>query len=121
MNERVIQMLAEGTVDTVYMTLVSTLFGYIIGLPVGVILTVSDKDGIKPNAVLYRILDVIINIMRSIPSFPDSADPSDPLYKVSRRQELRDDRDDRSADDLCGALHRPYGGILPEGSQSGRD
>ena len=67
MNERVIQMLAEGTVDTVYMTLVSTLFGYIIGLPVGVILTVSDKDGIKPNAVLYRILDVIINIMRSIP------------------------------------------------------
>ena len=67
MNERVIQMRAEGTVDTVYMTLVSTLFGYIIGLPVGVILTVSDKDGIKPNAVLYRILDVIINIMRSIP------------------------------------------------------
>ena len=67
MNERVIQMLVDGTIDTVYMTLVSTLFGYIIGLPVGVILTVSDKDGIKPNAVLYRILDVIINIMRSVP------------------------------------------------------
>ena len=67
MNERVIQMLVDGTIDTVYMTLVSTLFGYIIGLPVGVILTVSDKDGIKPNAILYRILDVIINIMRSVP------------------------------------------------------
>ena len=33
----------------------------------GIILTVSDKDGIKPNAVLYKILDVIANIVRSVP------------------------------------------------------
>ena len=38
-----------------------------IGLPVGILLTVTDKDGIRPNAFIYRILDVIINIMRSIP------------------------------------------------------
>ena len=62
-----IKMLLEGTRDTLYMTLVSTLFGYVIGLPVGILLTISDKDGIKPNAVLYRILDIIVNIMRSIP------------------------------------------------------
>ena len=41
--------------------------GYVIGLPMGVLLAVSDKDGLKPNRVLYRILDVIANIVRSIP------------------------------------------------------
>ena len=62
-----ITMLLEGTRDTLYMTLVSTLFGYVLGLPVGILLTISDKEGIKPNSILYRILDVIVNIMRSIP------------------------------------------------------
>ena len=62
-----VTMLLEGTRDTLYMTLVSTLFGYIIGLPVGILLTISDKEGIRPNRVLYRVLDVIVNIMRSIP------------------------------------------------------
>jgi D-methionine transport system permease protein len=60
-------LLAGGLRETVYMTLVSTFLGYVIGLPVGILLTVTDKDGIKPNAFIYRILDVIINIMRSIP------------------------------------------------------
>ena len=62
-----VKMLLEGTRDTLYMTLVSTFFGYVIGLPVGILLTISDKDGIKPNRVVYRVLDVIVNIMRSIP------------------------------------------------------
>ncbi len=51
----------------IYMTLVSTLFGYLIGLPLGIILTVTDKDGISPHSVIYRIIDVVTNIMRSIP------------------------------------------------------
>ena len=50
-----------------YMTLVSTLFGYLIGLPLGIILTVTDKDGVSPHPVIYRIIDVVTNIMRSIP------------------------------------------------------
>lgn len=60
-------MLLEGVRDTVYMTLVSTLIGYVIGLPMGVVLAVTDKDGIKPNRIIYRILDVIANVIRSIP------------------------------------------------------
>ena len=60
-------MILKGIQETVYMTLLSTLMGYIIGLPMGVLLAVSDKDGLKPNWVLYRILDVISNIVRSIP------------------------------------------------------
>lgn len=65
-NEIVI-MLLEGIRDTVYMTVVSTFFGYVIGLPMGIALAVTDKDGLKPNAAIYRVLDVISNIVRSIP------------------------------------------------------
>ena len=67
MDPKLIQMLVDGTRDTLYMTLASVLFGYVIGLPVGILLTVTDKEGIRPNAVIYRILDIIVNIMRSIP------------------------------------------------------
>lgn len=66
-DRQIVMMLLEGVRDTVYMTLVSTLLGYVIGLPMGVILAVSDKDGIRPNPVIYRILDVISNVVRSIP------------------------------------------------------
>ena len=65
-NEIVI-MLLEGIRDTVYMTVASTFFGYVIGLPMGIALTVTDKDGLKPNAAIYRVLDVISNVVRSIP------------------------------------------------------
>ena len=67
MDPKLVQMLIDGTRDTLYMTLVATLFGYVIGLPVGILLTVTDKEGIHPNAIVYRILDFIVNIMRSIP------------------------------------------------------
>ena len=67
MDSKTVMLLAEGLRETVYMTLVSTLIGYLIGLPIGILLTVTDKVGIRPNAFFYRIMDVIINIMRSIP------------------------------------------------------
>ena len=60
-------MLAEGTADTLYMTLLSTLFGYILGLPMGILLAVTDKEGICPNSFIYKILDFIVNLIRSIP------------------------------------------------------
>ncbi len=61
------QMILVGIWETVYMTLVSTLFGYVIGLPWGVILAITDQDGIKPNKAVYRVLDFVANIMRSVP------------------------------------------------------
>lgn len=67
MSAQEIQMILEGIRDTLYMTIVSTLFGYVIGLPWGIALTVTGKDGLRPNNIIYRILDVITNIMRSIP------------------------------------------------------
>lgn len=67
MNAQLWKLLATDTGATIYMTLVSTLFGYLIGLPLGIILTVTDKDGVSPHPVIYRIIDVVTNIMRSIP------------------------------------------------------
>ena len=60
-------MLAEGTLDTLRMVLISTALGYLIGLPLGVLLTITNKDGISPHPVLYRVLDLIINVTRSVP------------------------------------------------------
>ena len=60
-------MIIAGVGETLYMTLFSTFFGYVFGMPLGILLKVSDKEGLRPNAVLYKILDVIANIFRSIP------------------------------------------------------
>ncbi len=66
-SEAVTKMIIEGVGETLYMTLVSTLFGYLFGLPLGICLAVTDKDGLRPNAPVYKILDVLTNIFRSIP------------------------------------------------------
>lgn len=66
-DSQIIRMLLEGIRDTVYMTLGSTLLGYVLGLPMGIVLTVTDKDGIRPNKVVYRMFDFISNVVRSVP------------------------------------------------------
>ena len=66
-NEQTIQMILGGIRDTLYMTVFSTLFGYILGLPMGIVLTVTDKNGLRPNKFIYSIFDVISNVVRSIP------------------------------------------------------
>lgn len=66
-DNEVIMMIVRGIGETLYMTLLSSLLGYILGLPMGIILTVTDKDGIRPNAAVYKVFDVVSNIFRSIP------------------------------------------------------
>lgn len=66
-TKEVVWMILEGIKDTLYMTLVSTLFGYLLGLPMGITLAVTSKGGIKSNPAIYKILDFIANIVRSIP------------------------------------------------------
>ena len=53
--------------ETLYMVAISTLVSYVIGLPLGLLLVVSDKNGIRPIPVLNTVLGVIVNILRSIP------------------------------------------------------
>ena len=67
MSATEIQMIIKGIGETLYMTIISTLIGYVIGLPWGIGLTVTNKDGIHPNTVVFRIIDILANIMRSIP------------------------------------------------------
>ena len=56
------------TWETVYVTLLSTLFSIILGLPLGVLLVVGEKDGVLPlPAWLLQTLNVVINLLRSIP------------------------------------------------------
>lgn len=66
-SNEVTAMIIQGIGETLYMTVVSTLLGYALGLPMGIVLAVTDKDGIRPNAVCYKVLDVLANIVRSIP------------------------------------------------------
>ena len=68
-DHETIMMIVQGVGETLYMTVLSTVLGYLFGLPMGVLLAVSDKEGLKPNAVLYKILDAIANIVRSIIPF----------------------------------------------------
>lgn len=66
-DSTIVQMLLTGILETLYMTLFSTLFSYVIGLPLGILLVISAKDGIRPNAPLYKVLDIIVNVTRSVP------------------------------------------------------
>lgn len=66
-SNEIIGMLVEGTWVTLYMTLTSTFFAYILGLPLGIILVLTRKDGLRPNQFIYKIIDVVVNIVRSVP------------------------------------------------------
>ncbi|AWW27046.1 methionine ABC transporter permease [Acetobacterium carbinolicum] len=60
-------LMVQGTLETLYMTLASTLLAYVIGLPMGVLLVTSDSDGIVPMKWLNKVLNMVVNITRSIP------------------------------------------------------
>ena len=65
--EKLLPLLWEGTLDTLYMTFWSSLIAYVIGLPLGVLLVVTRKDGIMPCPTFNAVLGVVINFLRSIP------------------------------------------------------
>lgn len=57
----------EPLLQTIYMVSLSTIFSLIIGAPLGIILTITDKGHIMENPILNRFLGTIVNIFRSIP------------------------------------------------------
>ncbi len=72
MSELLVKLWETGTIqkgiwETVYMTFISAFFSYLIGLPLGILLSVTAKDGIRPIPWLYRIISIAVNIFRSIP------------------------------------------------------
>jgi D-methionine transport system permease protein len=66
-SQAIIKMIGIGILESLYMTILSSILAYILGLPLGILLVVTDKDGIAPLVVLNRIIGAIVNIFRSIP------------------------------------------------------
>lgn len=66
-KEGMLALVGQGFIETIYMTVISTVLAYIIGLPLGLVLVVTDKDGIHPIPWLNSLLGMIINFFRSIP------------------------------------------------------
>ena len=60
-------VLQKGIWETVYMTVLATLFAYILGLPLGVLLAVTGDGGIRPMPVFNKVLGFLVNIFRSMP------------------------------------------------------
>ena len=66
-SAEMMELFRDGFGESLYMTGCATLFAYVLGLPWGVILAITDKEGICPNRAVYNVLDVITNVLRSIP------------------------------------------------------
>lgn len=62
-----VDVILKGTWQTLYMVFFSTLIAVVVGFIPAVILTLTADDGLKPNKVVYGILDVIVNVFRSFP------------------------------------------------------
>ena len=66
-DSTVVKMIGVGILETLYMTFFSSFLAYLIGLPLGVLLVVTDKAGIAPFVLLNKVLGVIVNLIRSVP------------------------------------------------------
>lgn len=62
-----LEVITQATLETIYMVFFSALLAVIIGLPLGIILFLTRKDGLRENKIVFSVLDVIINIFRSLP------------------------------------------------------
>ena len=62
-----LDVILKGTWQTLYMVFFSTLIAVVLGFIPAVILTLTAEDGLKPNRIVYGILDVIVNVFRSFP------------------------------------------------------
>lgn len=67
LSQAMITELLHGIWETLYMTLTSTVMAYVLGIPVGIILYITDKNGICKNRPVNFILGVIVNVLRSVP------------------------------------------------------
>ena len=67
LSEKMMSMLVDGTVESIYMTIATTLLSYLIGTPLGVLLVVSGKNGIRPMSLTNKVVGAVVNILRSVP------------------------------------------------------
>ena len=66
-NEAMIRLMFAGLWETLQMTLLATLFSYLLGLPLGVWLVVTGKGGVRENPAVNQALGTVVNVLRSVP------------------------------------------------------
>ena len=66
-TDKMLQLVGVGILETFYMTLSATALAYLIGLPLGLVLVISDPAGIHPMPKLNKVLGAIINFLRAAP------------------------------------------------------
>ena len=66
-SPQIMELIQNGIGETLCMVLISTVLSYMIGIPLGIILVVTDKEGIHPIPMLQKILGVALNLLRSVP------------------------------------------------------
>ena len=62
-----INMLVKGIWETIYMVFLSSALSYVVGIPLGIALVVTDREGISPVPLFNKVLGLIINLLRSVP------------------------------------------------------
>lgn len=67
LKQGILELLAYGVLETLYMTVVSTALAYVFGLPLGVLLCVTDENGVFRMPLFNKVLGFIINFLRSVP------------------------------------------------------
>ena len=67
MNPNLMNMVWTALLETLYMTFPASLIAYALGLPLGVLLVITRRDGIKPAPVFNSVLGAIVNLLRSVP------------------------------------------------------
>ena len=67
MDSKIIDIMIQAVGQTVYLVFFSTLFASILGFILGIVVTVTSPKGLKPNKIIYNVLDLIINVLRSFP------------------------------------------------------
>lgn len=61
------ELIGAGLAETLYMTVASTFFACVLGLPLGILLVVTAPGGLKPRPLLFKALDLAVNLLRSVP------------------------------------------------------
>ena len=99
-------MILENTGISIYIVVISTLFSYLFGVPIGIILVVTAADGIRPMPLFNQILGIIVNLLRSVP-FLLMIFMIMPINMLHHRHQLRGKRYDCTADFQRGAFYCP--------------
>ncbi len=112
-------MVVEGIFVTLYMTLATTFMGYVLGLPMGIALVITAPKGLRPNKIIYKILDVVVNVVRSFP-FLILLIVIQPLTRIIVGKSYGPTATIVPSDTVSGTVYSQNGRVLSVGSGSRR-